>query len=59
MILQFVDEALGDFPDLRTENISVKKYGGKIYAHTFGIEFTPTKHVTISYSPISHLEDTL
>lgn len=25
MILQFVDEAMGDFPDLRTENISVKK----------------------------------
>lgn len=37
--IDFYNEALRDFPNLKIENVDVVKYGGERYSKTFGIEF--------------------
>ena len=53
------EEAKKDFPDLRTGEVIVVKYGGMRYKNTFGIEFCRLeKIVPETYLRIKKLENT-
>ena len=51
----FYQEALKDFPNLKTSDVRIVKYGGDYYAKTFGIEF-PAHYCPEGYRNISQLE---
>lgn len=53
-------EARKDFPDLKSEEVEIKHYGGDRYSKTFGIEFKrPEKDVPATYSRMENLEYTI
>lgn len=49
-------EANNTFPTLEPKDITIKHYGGRHYAKTFGIEFKPTHRVPKEYDRIEQLE---
>jgi len=49
-------EAQRDFPDLDPAKVEIVQYGGRVSAHTFGIEFDAPFAGLLGYKPIERLE---